>query len=130
MELYGYIIVLIVIIAFIVLLPLISGVGNFNRNKNVSEGKRNAVINFKLKEGADSSKGSSSTFAKTHNKFDIDDKTGLKRRIIGKYDDDPNSFDYDINELIDEDANEEKKEQEERYAQYKGREEEAYDDLA
>lgn len=130
MELYGYLIVLLVIIAFIVLLPLLSGVGNFNRNMNVSEGKHNPMINFKLKEGADLTKGTSSTFAKTHNKFDVDDKTGLKRRVIGKYDDDPNSFDYDINELIDEDANEQRKEQEERYAQYKGREEEAYDDLA
>ncbi|SMN18777.1 similar to Saccharomyces cerevisiae YDL121C Putative protein of unknown function [Maudiozyma saulgeensis] len=128
MELYGYLIVLLVIIAFVALLPLLSGVGGFNKGNSTVQGKRKTVINFKLKEGEDN-KGKSSTFANTH-KFDTDNKTGLKRRVIGKYDNDPNSFDYDINELIDEDANEEKRKQEERLAGLKGKEEELYADLA
>ncbi|CAB4257058.1 similar to Saccharomyces cerevisiae YDL121C Putative protein of unknown function [Maudiozyma barnettii] len=128
MELYGYLIVLLIIVAFIALLPLISGVGGFNKGDGTTEGKNKATINFKLKEDQDN-KGKSSTFANSH-KFAVDNKTGLKRRVIGKYDNDPNSFDYDLNELIDEDANEERKIQEDRYASFKGKEEELYDELA
>lgn len=120
MDFYVYFVLLFVVILFILLLPLLSGIGsfkldNFRSNKNIRQnGGRRDILKFKLKEEKESSNAdetlvgvSSSAIitSKKTGKFEIDSKTGLKKRVIGKYtnDADPNTFDFDIDELINED---------------------------
>lgn len=64
-----------------------------------------------------------------NDKLEVDSKTGLKRRVIGKFSKDNNAFDYDVEELIEDDLREEKEAEEEHYAQFKGRENEVNEEL-
>lgn len=142
MELFAYFILIIIIVLFIVVLPLLSGVGSFKIDKSIAKRQERSkrdpnVLKFKLKEQKDKSNSdndsigiSSSTFKKT-GKFEIDSKTGLKKRVIGKYvqDDDPNTFDFDVDELINEDEEEEKRELQQRRSKFQGREYEANEDF-
>lgn len=130
MELYGYIVLIVVVVGFMAFLPVVSGVGNFNVKKGTkSQGKkREGMVDFKLNEKKDAAKGASSTYSQT-DKYSVDSKTGLKKRVIGKFSTDPSSFDFDIDELINEDAAQEKQEQEKRYADLQGKTEEVLDEL-
>ncbi|CCC67467.1 hypothetical protein NCAS_0A09090 [Naumovozyma castellii] len=137
MELVAYFIVLFVVILFLVILPILGNVGNFKIGKP-SSGKekvkskrqrlKNAIndpnlLKFKLKD--EDTKGASSA-----NKFQLDSKTGLKRRVLGNSDNqDPNAFDYDIDELINEDRLEEEAEEAKRVGKFKGKERETYEAL-
>lgn len=142
MDFYVYFVLLFVVILFILLLPFLSGIGsfkldNFRSNKNIRQnGGRRDILKFKLKEEKELSNadeisvGASSSAiitSKKTGKFEIDSKTGLKKRVIGKYtnDADPNTFDFDIDELINEDEEEERRELLKRRNQFKGREYEA-----
>ena len=125
-----------VVITFILVLPLVSGAFAYKVRKPVARPARssdqaNLTKRQKLKEKLDFSKDQSpvsirlSTDAHTSSRkkdFEIDSKTGLKKRTIGKYSNDPNEFDYDLAELIEEDQQEEQREQELRYKQFSGRE--------
>lgn len=142
MDFYAYFVLLFVVILFIVVLPSLSGVGTFklDNSRNVKNAKQNGsrsdVLKFKLKKEEESSNAdeisngvSSSTIStsKKTGKFEIDSKTGLKKRVIGNNakNGDPNIFDFDVDELINEDAEEEKRELTKRYSMFKGREYEA-----
>lgn len=137
MDFYAYFVLLFVVILFVIVLPLLSGVGSFRvDNSKLNNGKqqsRNDRLKFKLKEEKkqnkddDASIGVSSSTLKKTGKFEIDSKTGLKKRVIGEYvqNEDPNTFDFDVDELINEDEEEELREQLKRRNQFKGREYEA-----
>lgn len=137
MDFYAYFVLLFVVMLFVIVLPLLSGVGSFKVDKsNSNDGKqhsRNEMLKFKLKDKKKQNKDddvsigvSSSTLKKT-GKFEIDSKTGLKKRVIGDYvkNEDPNTFDFDVDDLINEDEEEEQREQLKRRNQFKGREYEA-----
>lgn len=133
MGVYGYLIVLLAIVAFLVILPLVSGVGTFKLSsigkKDNKKSKNDKLVNFKLNEKqGKATSGASSTFNKTLN-FDLDSKTGLKKRVIGKFNTDPNSFDYDIDDLIQEDHIEEQQEQAQRFNRFNGDKEKAYNEF-
>ncbi|CAL9731411.1 ER export of PMA1 protein 1 [Monosporozyma unispora] len=135
MDFYAYFILLFVVILFVVILPLLSGIGSFKVNKSTSnkgrEQARSERLKFKLNkekklrdDATDNSIGVSSSTLKKTGKFEIDSKTGLKKRVIGTYieNEDPNTFDFDVDDLINEDEEEEKREQLKRRNKFKGRE--------
>lgn len=152
MNLTAFFVIILIVILFIVCLPLLSGVGNFRLNKNsgvlksqqddikskrqrLNNALRKAdVLKFELNDNSGSDNKSSNvgdTFA-SKGKFEIDSKTGLKRRIIGRYqkdNNDPNEFDFDLNELIEEDKEQERKEMEVKSNKFKGKEQETYEGL-
>ncbi|CAI4057431.1 hypothetical protein SKDZ_04G1220 [Saccharomyces kudriavzevii ZP591] len=146
MHLYGYIVLLIVVIVFIALLPLFSGIGTFKftnpsssapaQPKTGNLGKRRYlknklnhtnVLKFDLKDGEGTSGNDSTGVSSASKKFEIDSKTGLKRRVIGQYNRDPNDFDFDIDELINEDELDEQREEEKKLKKYSGKKNEAYE---
>ncbi|CAI4059374.1 hypothetical protein SUVZ_04G1230 [Saccharomyces uvarum] len=146
MHLYGYFVLLIAVVLFIALLPLFSGIGKFKLAKPSSSaeaqsptgklGKREYlrsklnhanVLKFDLKGGKDGSDDDSTGVSSDLRKFEIDSKTGLKRRVIGQYNQDPNDFDFDINDLIVEDELDEKREEEKKLKKYNGKKNQAYE---
>ncbi|CAI4037786.1 hypothetical protein SMKI_04G1190 [Saccharomyces mikatae IFO 1815] len=146
MHLYGYFVLLIIVLVFIALLPLFSGIGTFKLAKPSSSaskpsttgkyGKREYikkklnhtnVLKFDLKDRDDSLGDDRAHASSASRKFEIDSKTGLKRRVIGQYNKDPNDFDFDINDLINEDELEERREEEEKLKKYDGKKNEAYE---
>ena len=130
MELYGYLILIVIVVGFLALLPLVSGVGTFNMNKgaNVQGKKKEGMVDFKLAAEKEGRTGTASSSSRA-GKFSVDSKTGLKRRVIGKYSADPSTYDFDIDDLIKEDAVQEREEQEKRYADMAGKTEEVLDEL-
>lgn len=140
MEFYVYLIAFALVIGFALVLPMLSGIGTFKiarptadyrGDKKGSTGKE--ALKFQLKkefvaDGNDKCFGASTSSSKT-GKLEVDSKTGLKRRVIGVYDDDPNNFDYDIDELANEDKVEEEQEQARRLQQFQGNTGKAYEEL-
>ncbi|AQZ14369.1 YDL121C [Zygosaccharomyces parabailii] len=110
MEFSSYLVVFTLVILFAVLLPTLSGIGSFKIDKNARKAtsKKPHSLQFKLKADGDS-KGVSSNSRRPE--YEIDSRTGLKRRIVGKCDEDPNSYDYDVDDLINEDKQQEEKNQ-------------------
>lgn len=110
MEFYSYAVVFILVILFAMLLPMMSGIGSFKVSENAqkSSSKRPHRLQFKLKND-DTSSGVSSASRNKH--YEVDSRTGLKRRVLDKYNDDPNSYDYDVDDLISEDELKEGKDQ-------------------
>lgn len=93
------------------ILPLLSGVGSFGLQKSHKNKKEAFSKREKLKQQLDKANVLKFSLKKedtedTPDQFAIDSRTGLKKKIIGRYDHDPNSFDYDINELLEEDERE------------------------
>lgn len=146
MHLYGYFVLLIVVVLFIALLPLFSGIGKFKLTKPSSSAKAQSptgklgkreylksklnhanVLKFDLKGEKDGSDDDSTGVSSDIRKFEIDSKTGLKRRVIGQYNQDPNDFDFDINDLIVEDERDEKREEEKKLKKYNGEKNQAYE---
>lgn len=152
MNLSAFLVIILIVILFIVCLPIISGVGNFKlgkdrnnvraqqneitskRQKFKNALKKADVLQFELKNNSDDNDGND-TYGKTsstNNKFEVDSKTGLKRRVIGEFqksNNDPNEFDFDLNKLIEEDEEEERQEIQNRMNKYKGKEQETYEGL-
>ena len=139
MDFYAYFVLLFVVILFILLLPIFSGIGSFklDNSRSSKNTKLNGdVLKFRLKKEKESSSAddistgvssSSISTSKKTGKFEIDSKTGLKKRVIGNYanDEDPNTFDFDVDELINEEEEEERRKLLKRRSQFKGREYEA-----
>lgn len=135
---------LLLVVVFLLLLPLLSGVGSYSLQKKPLRGK---VVSAKNSRDEGESKKNSNlkerlnikkedapvkfrmTDGVNHDSFDIDGKTGLKRRYIGKYVEDNNEFDYDVDELIADDMLQEQQEAQKHYAQFEGRENEAHEEL-
>lgn len=123
------------------MLPIISGIGTFKVDKSSKGGnyssfnkkseKQRGSLKFELSKDSkdEESSGLSSSANNKAGRFDIDSKTGLKKRLIGKYDEDPNKYDYDIDELINEDQLEAELEQAQRLERFDGSKEKAYEEL-
>lgn len=108
MDLFAFLIVIFFVILFIVILPLLSGVGSFGVQKSRNVNKESSSKREKLKRQLDKANVLKFSLKKEEDEQDnsafvIDPKTGLKKRVIGKYDHDPNNFDFDISDLIEED---------------------------
>ncbi|QLL30419.1 hypothetical protein HG536_0A02360 [Torulaspora globosa] len=137
MEIYVYLIVFAVVLLFVVLLPMVSGIGSFSIDKPVKkssgstkESKMKEPFKFKLrKEDNEPENASAFSSARKTGKFQVDPKTGLKRRVIGKFDEDPNNYDYDLDDLLNEDRVEEEKAQVRRLQKFQGSTEKAYEEL-
>lgn len=141
MELYAYIVLFILVILFVGILPLLSGLASykyefrsnirFNSKNNevksktrkfkeiMSFTKEDTPIKFKLK----------SMGYNNSNKFNREGKTGLKRRVIGKFNDKLTDFDYDVDGLIKEELDQELEEERLKYLQFKGREQTINEEL-
>ncbi|CAR25072.1 Exp1p [Lachancea thermotolerans CBS 6340] len=137
MDFYAFLVLFVIIVAFVLLLPLLSGTFAYKFRKPAARAGKTDHEHLsrtqKLKEKLEFSKDENpikfqlrdNASTSSRNKpFEVDSKTGLKKRTIGKYSADPNEFDYDLTELIEEDVLEEKKENELRYQQFAGREQE------
>ena len=141
MDPYIFMIAFLLVIAFVVMLPIISGIGTFKLDKSSKGGnyssfnkkseKQRGSLKFELSKDSkdEESSGLSSSANNKAGRFDIDSKTGLKKRLIGKYDEDPNKYDYDIDELINEDQLEAELEQAQRLERFDGSKEKAYEEL-
>lgn len=137
MDLYIFLVVFALVLLFVVLLPTVSGIGSFSVNKSgrkvastASNDKGKKPFKFQLKKEVDVDSGETG-FSSAHKtgKLEVDPRTGLKRRIIGKYDEDPNNYDYDLDELVNEDRVEEEKAQVRRLQKFEGSTEKAYEEL-
>lgn len=139
MELYVYLIAFALVMVFALALPMLSGIGTFKITRPTTEyrgSKKDSTgkgtFKFQLKkefvEDGDNSVGVSTSSSKK-GKLEVDSKTGLKRRVIGVYDEDPNNFDYDIDDLANEDKVEEEQEQAKRLQQFQGNTGKAYEEL-
>lgn len=137
MDLYVFVLLFALVVLFVILLPAVSGVGSFSVNKSgrkatrAGEGnKGKKPFKFELKKEAET-ETTETGFSTAHKtgKLQVDPRTGLKRRVIGKYDEDPNNFDYDLDDLVNEDNVEEEKAQAERLKQYQGSTKKAYEEL-
>lgn len=132
MDPFVYLILFVLVIIFVVLLPLLGGIGSYSVKKNEARGlnkgrsgtdkkrlkleKEDIPLKFKV--------GLEKDGKKEGKRFEIDGKTGLKRRVIGKYSNNENEFDYDVDELIAEDLKEQQEEESARYEQFLGKENE------
>lgn len=122
MEAYKFLVVIFLVVIFIVVLPLVSGIGNFGVTKSQRSDSKNThvdskrekikqkleaanILKFQLKAQSQSKSedGDHEGFS-GNSRFSVDPKTNLKRRIIGKYSKDPNDFDYELDDLIEEDT--------------------------
>lgn len=103
MGLYFFSLLFIFVFAFALLLPALSGIGGFEIGKKNSKTSNDHRLKFKLSK--EKSLGKS-----TSREYEVDSKTGLKKRVIGNYSEDPNTYDYDLDELItaDDDENEQR----------------------
>lgn len=147
MDLYGFFVILFIVIIFIVILPIVSNVGSFKVNKPSSKkngaatgSKRQRlkdaindpnILKFRLKKGEVEEEPNafvSSNSGKT-GVFEVDSKTGLKKRVIGKFSADPSTFDFDIDDLIDEDKKEEEQEMNRRFQKHGSKAEKVYDEF-
>lgn len=145
MNLFAFFLLFLVAMIFVAALPLISGIATYKYEKTSAKGlaknKRNEDSNQskreKLKERINITKDSNPMklhlkedgSSSSTDKFEIDGKTGLKRRVIGKYSNDPNDFDYDVDELIAEEEIENQREEDQRYERFAGKESEAREEL-
>ncbi|QLQ77985.1 hypothetical protein HG537_0A02320 [Torulaspora globosa] len=134
MEIYIYLIVFAVVLVFVVLLPMVSGIGSFSIDKpvkkSIGKSQRKEPFKFKLsKEDNEPENVSGFSSARKTGKLEVDPRTGLKRRVIGKFDEDPNNYDYDLDELLNEDRVEEEKAQVRRLQKFQGNTEKAYEEL-
>ncbi|SCU89711.1 LAFA_0E20252g1_1 [Lachancea sp. 'fantastica'] len=121
MDLYAYLVVLVVVLVFVLVLPLVSGTFSY---KLASSG---------VKKGFGKTSSSSSK-SKTGARFKIQlnhdgpnsvaesRSSTLRKRQGFAIDNDPNTFDYDLTELIEEDQRQEQREQELRFQRLAGHE--------
>lgn len=126
-----FLVIILVAVLYSIGLPLVSNIGSFKieqRKETQSDsGKpKKKRLKFNLKEKSKNDMGTSSNRSNT---FETDPKTGLKRRVIGKFVSDINEFDFDIDELINEDIKEEEINEKKRFEEYKGKEQEKYEEL-
>lgn len=97
MDLYFYFAIFIFVILFVLLLPVLSGIGGFKiGQRNSSNHNSDHRLKFKLSKEQGTGRSSS-------REYEIDSKTGLKKRVIGNYNEDPNTYDYDLDEIINAD---------------------------
>ncbi|CDO94586.1 unnamed protein product [Kluyveromyces dobzhanskii CBS 2104] len=141
MDPFVYLIVFLLAVVFVVLLPIVGGIGSYSVDRKArssevqGDGKAKSLRSYtelKKEDAPVKFKVGSSKEGKGFGgqKFDIDSKTGLKKRVIGKYKKNENAFDYDVDELIAEDLEEQQQEEAARYAQLLGKENETLEHLA
>ncbi|CCH59435.1 hypothetical protein TBLA_0B06090 [Henningerozyma blattae CBS 6284] len=135
MNFLAFFVIISIAILFIIILPLVSGVGNLTISrtpKNVlSNDKNKRPVKFKIKtskeESEESTESGTSGSYSSSTKFKVDSKTGLKNRVLGEFDkngiNDPNVYDFDIDDLINEDKEEEEQLMKRNLNKYKGKEE-------
>ncbi|CCE63922.1 hypothetical protein TPHA_0G00860 [Tetrapisispora phaffii CBS 4417] len=132
MNFLVFLVLLSIIVIVSVALPMLSSVGNFqvSKKENVKSGKKKKAFDFSLKSNSknEESKCLSSNLAMN---LRVDSKTGLKRRVIGEYDreKDPNEFDFDIDELIEEERGEEIENERKRVEQFHAQGQDSYETL-
>ncbi|KAL3228929.1 hypothetical protein RNJ44_02016 [Nakaseomyces bracarensis] len=138
MDFFAFLVVIFLVIMFIMILPLLSGVGSFGLQKSKNDKKETSSRREKLKQQLDKANVLKFSLKKedddeTHSvrpsHFDIDSKTGLKKRVIGKYDHDPNSFDFDISDLIEEDQRQQESELKKRTKNLAGKNSKDYQEF-
>lgn len=118
-TLFNFAIIILIVVSIALILPLVSGVGNFSVNKN-------DTLKFKLNEKEKARKGkngnSNGVTTSRSQKYDIDSKHGLKKRVVGdiRKMNDPNAYDFDIDELINEDEVEKNNELSQRLSKFNG----------
>ncbi|AET38834.1 Exp1p Ecym_3346 [Eremothecium cymbalariae DBVPG len=126
-----YFIVLFVVLGVVLFLPTVSAVFSYQLNKtDGAVGGRNRrndtkdnsylknLVQVRLNTSAYISENST-----------LVGHTGLKRRVIGKYNNDPSLYDYNIEELIAEDLEEETQAEQRHFTKYKGKEQERNEEL-
>ncbi|SCU88677.1 LADA_0E11496g1_1 [Lachancea dasiensis] len=145
MNLYAYFVVLFVVFAFILVLPLLSGTFSYKLHKPTSHNSHTSQESAssisrrqKLREKLNITKeqnplrihlDAAASSSIPSRKYGIDSKTGPKRRTIAKFDNDPNTYDYDLAELIGEDEREEQRERELQFRQFAGKQQEVHESL-
>ena len=116
-------IIFLIAVFFLVLfglaLPYFSNLGTYNIKTTYSNNKKNKDFDNKQRESHKRKKlnfslnvDSEETLQK---KYIVDGKTGLKKRVVGDFNQDPNQFDYDVDELIREDEEEEQRQENLKY---------------
>ncbi|CCF56125.1 hypothetical protein KAFR_0A06900 [Kazachstania africana CBS 2517] len=120
MDFYGILVLIFIVFIFVILLPTISGVGTFKVN---NKKEHSNILKFKLEQ--EDRKQDDAATSSMKNKFEVNPRTGLKRRIIGKYNEDPNEFDFTVDDLINEDKVEEERERLQRLKKYDNDEQKA-----
>ncbi|KAL6944505.1 hypothetical protein ACO0RG_001242 [Hanseniaspora osmophila] len=121
-------IIFLIAVFFLVLfglaLPYFSNLGTYNIKTTYSNNKKNKDFDNKQRESHKRKKlnfslnvDSEETLQK---KYIVDGKTGLKKRVVGDFNQDPNQFDYDVDELIREDEEEEQRQENLKYRRNKG----------
>ncbi|SCU90739.1 LAMI_0E03422g1_1 [Lachancea mirantina] len=135
MDPFAFFVVFVIVVIVVLFLPLLSGIGSYRYKKPQFTGK-----NFQNREKARSAREKvkdSLKLSREQNpvkfqlkdelgpaRFEMDSKTGLKRRNVGVYSKDPNDYDYDVDQLIQDEIQEEKREERARYAKFEGKEQE------
>ncbi|OEJ88306.1 hypothetical protein AWRI3579_g876 [Hanseniaspora osmophila] len=120
-------IIFLIAVFFLVLfglaLPYFSNLGTYNIKTTYSNNKKNKDFDNKQRESHKRKKlnfslnvDSEETLQK---KYIVDGKTGLKKRVVGDFNQDPNQFDYDVDELIREDEEEEQRQENLKYRRNK-----------
>lgn len=120
-------IIFLIAVFFLVLfglaLPYFSNLGTYNIKTTYSNNKKNKDFDNKQRESHKRKKlnfnlnvDSEETLQK---KYIVDGKTGLKKRVVGDFNQDPNLFDYDVDELIREDEEEEQRQENLKYRRNK-----------
>ncbi|CEP61373.1 Exp1p LALA0_S03e01420g [Lachancea lanzarotensis] len=125
MDLYAYLVVLFVVLGFILVLPLVSG--TFSYKLATPGGKKGFGKESSSSKSSRSKNGARFKIELNHtgpNTASGSRTSTLRKRQGFTIDNDPNTFDYDLTELIEEDQREEQREQELRYQRLAGREQE------
>ncbi|EDO16748.1 hypothetical protein Kpol_1003p54 [Vanderwaltozyma polyspora DSM 70294] len=130
MNFSSFVILLLIVLVFSLAMPLLSNIGTFKVTKNdnkkiTNKDNKSRNLKFNLKDQTKATAFSSNRAGK----LETDQKTGLKRRVIAKYDSDPNSFDFDVDELINEDLKEELEQEQKRLEQFNSKSNEEIDEL-
>ncbi|CCK68211.1 Exp1p KNAG_0A05460 [Huiozyma naganishii CBS 8797] len=131
MNPYAFLIVLVIVILFITVLPMLSGIGKFGLgDQKINTSKKAMKFNLReSKEEGDKSSIASSRSFNIKDTYEADAKHGLKKRGVSKYtgNDDPNQFDFDVDDLINEDRKEEEAAIYKRRQECNGKERETYE---
>ncbi|KAL6948759.1 hypothetical protein ACO0QE_001232 [Hanseniaspora vineae] len=119
-----FLIAVVFLVLFGLALPYFSNVGTYNIKTTYSNSNSNKNKDFNSKGKVHQSKKLNFNLnvdseEKLQKKYDIDGKTGLKKRVVGDFNQDPNQFDYDVDELIREDEDEEQRQENLKYRRNK-----------
>ncbi|SCV05372.1 LANO_0H06040g1_1 [Lachancea nothofagi CBS 11611] len=144
MNLFAYFVLFVVVIAFILVLPLLSGTFTYklqkpgaktsSRNSDSSSLSKRQRFREKMRFSKEQTPLKIQLSHEAHsssrgNESESDSKVGLKKRTIRKFDSDPNTFDYDIAELMEEDEREEQRERALQFQKFAGKEQETHESL-